>query len=262
MSDKIEAAPVPEVVVTCIPKKQIKRNEFGLICDDAVKYVYDENGFVDWRKMIASKFLVPNRQVFEKFGKQVPKDIVGLDDRELLILLGGIKDLAQVRGISDVQYKVICPSPEYVIATCSITWIPNYETEGREITFSAIGDAGIHNTNSFGRSYLAAIAENRAFVRTVRNFLKINIVGQDEVNVPIPGAASNPNTKMATTALNNVMLENNITFDIIKNKLIEEKYVDDEGKTPDTYTCTNDIPADKQFELIARIKKKAKKNAE
>lgn len=257
-NDIIEA-PKQEKVVTCIPKNSIKRNEFGLICNDNVNYVYDENGFIDWRKMISAKYLVPNKQVFERNGKQVPATTVGLDDRELLILLGGIKELAQIRGFTNVKYNVVSSSPEHVIATCMITWIPNYETENREVTFSAIGDASISNTSSFGKMYLAPIAENRAFVRSVRNFLKINIVGQDEVNVPIAGGASNPNTKMVTSALSDVMNQHGITFDIIKNKLIQEKFVDDSGKTAETYTCTDDIPVDKQFELIARIKTKAKK---
>jgi hypothetical protein len=252
----------PEVVIpvdTHIPKKLIKRNEYGLICDNSITYTYDDNGFIDWRKIIPSKYLVPNRQMFEKNGKQVPLSINGLDDRELLILLGGIKELAQIRGFTDVTYKVECPSNDYVIAICRITWIPNYETEGNEVTFSAIGDANLSNTSKFGKLYLGPIAENRAFVRAVRNFLKINIVGQDEVPLPIEGGASNPNTKSSTAALKEVMNMNNISFDIIKQKLIEEKFLDDNGQTAETYQCENDIPTDKQFELISRIKKRAQK---
>ena len=48
-------------------------------------------------------------------------------------------------------------------------------------TFSAIGDASPNNTESFARFYLGPIAENRAFVRCVRNFLKINVVAQEEL---------------------------------------------------------------------------------
>jgi hypothetical protein len=259
MSNIIEEPAAELNPVTCIPKNIIKRNEYGLICNESVKYIYDETGFVDWRKMISPKFLVPNKQVFERNGKQVPKDISGLDDRELLILLGGIKELAQIRGFSKVCYDVISPSNEYVIATCSIEWIPNFETEGRDVTFTAIGDASEKNTTAFGRSYLGPIAENRAFVRSVRNFLKINIVGQDEVNLPIVGGASNPNTKMVTSALSDVMTQHGISFEIIQKKLIDEQFKDDSGKTADTYICVDDIPVDKQFELIARIKKKAAK---
>lgn len=259
MSDIIEvvAAPVPKEQ-SCVPKKILKRNEYGLICDNAVQYTYDDSGFIDWRKMIPVKFLVPNKQIFGKNGKQVPDSIVGLDDKELLILLGGIKELAQVRGFKEVNYTIQAPCPEYVIASCSITWIPNYETEFREVTFTAIGDASPNNTNSFAKSYLGPIAENRAFVRSVRNFLKINIVGQDEVNGPIQGGASNPNTKMATSVLSQVMNDFSITFEVVKEKLLNEKFIEEDGKTTaEHYKCVDDIPVDKQFELIARIKKKA-----
>lgn len=260
MSNIIEAAPVVAPITTCIPKTVIKRNEYGLICNDSISYVYDENGFIDWRKMIPSTYLVANRQLFTSKGKQVPSSLVGLDDKELLILLAGIKHLAQVRGFSKVKYTINSPSSDCVIAQCSITWIPNYETEGREITFSAIGDANTSNTNSFGKMYLGPIAENRAFVRSVRNFLRISIVGQDEVNEPVTGGASNPNTKMVTSALSEVMNQFGISFEQIQKKLIEEKYLDEHGKGADTYTCVDNIPVDKQFELIARIKKKAKQN--
>lgn len=253
---KVEAKPI-----TCVPAKPIKRNEFGLICED-VNYIYDESGFIDWRKMISTKYLVPNRQMFEKNGKKVPTSIETLDDKELLILLAGIKDLAQVRGFTNVKYQVESSSPEHVIAVCSITWIPNYETEGREVVFSGIGDASVANTSSFAKMYLAPIAENRAFVRAVRNFLRIHIVGQDEVNLPIPGGASNPNTKMVTSVLLEVMNQNSISFDIVKNKLVREKYVDDNGKSAESYTSTDDIPVDKQYELIAAIKAKAAKKSE
>ena len=121
------------------------------------------------------KWLVPNRD------KTDVTDVSKLKDTELIILLGGIKELAQIRGYTDLTYEVNCPSPDYVVATCKITWIPNYETENKPVTFSAIGDASMSNTSDFARNYLAATAENRAFVRCVRSFLRINIVGGDEL---------------------------------------------------------------------------------
>ena len=154
-------------------KKQIKRDDDGLI--KGLDYALTEDGLIDWRKMVKHEFLVANRD------RTSESDVSKLEDNQLLILLGGIKELAQIRGYSNVQYSVQTPSSDYVVATCSITWTPNYETEGREVTFSAIGDASPDNTKSFARFFLGPIAENRAFVRCVRNFLKINIVGQDEM---------------------------------------------------------------------------------
>jgi len=93
----------------------------GLV--SGVDYIFDDSGLIDWRKMIKPEFLVPNRD------RTNQTDVSKLKDHELIILLGGIKELAQIRGYTDVSYQVVSPSPEYVIATCKITWTPNYETE-------------------------------------------------------------------------------------------------------------------------------------
>lgn len=240
----IDNAIVP--VVTCVPPKLLKRNEHGLICD-GVNYVYNDDGFINWRKMIKPEYLVVKKDNFEKKNKPVPATIEGLEDKDLLILLGGIKELAQVRGFTEVVYNLTSPSQSYVAATCTITWIPNYETEGRVIRFSGAGDAHAGNTNQLTKNYLAPMAENRAFVRAVRNFLKIPILGQDEI-----GGNTEAGEDTATTTLREVMETHNITFEIIKNKLVEEKVEGAEG-----FTSINDIPKFKKFELIERIKKKA-----
>jgi hypothetical protein len=64
-----------------------------------------------------------------------------------------------------------------------INWIENYEgAYGHTQTFSSIANATTNNTNGFAAKFLECIAENRAFVRTVRNFLGIHIVGADEID--------------------------------------------------------------------------------
>ena len=160
------------------PKKKakfavLKRSDGGLI--DGTDYVFNDDNTIDWRAMVKTEHLVPDRN------KTSETDVTKLPDTQLIILLGGIKELAQIRGYTSVRYDVKCPSPEYVVATCTIDWIPNYETEGQAVTFSAIGDASLNNTNSFAKNFLGPIAENRAFVRCVRSFLKINIVGKEEL---------------------------------------------------------------------------------
>ncbi len=227
--------------------KKIKRNDNGLISGSSVDYVYNEDGFVDWRKMVKTDHLVPNKQ------KTSETDVSKLEDHQLIILLAGIKELAQIRGYTNVRYEVTSPSPEYVVATCSIDWIPNYETEDRAVTFSAIGDASPHNTQSFAKFFLGPIAENRAFVRCVRNFLKINIVGQDELGQA--KIASDPHDQPETQAspvslLKNTMKEKGVTFDKLKARLEAEKY-----EKVDKINTLEDIPKVKIFELIERLKK-------
>lgn len=253
-SDAVIVLPVlPAPAPLCgVPPKKFERNEYGLIADCSVNYVFNDDGTINWRKMINPKFLVPNKQVFERASKPVPKVIDGLEDRELLILLGGIKELAQIRGYHSVSHAVTCPSDDYVVSVCSITWIPNYETENRSITFSAIGDASPLNTTTFGKNYLGPIAENRAFVRSVRNFLKINIVSQEEI--PANSSSEPEPMDVSGDLLATTMQQFNVTWEKVKDKLIEEKF--DGAKD---FTGPHEIPKFKQFELIQRIKDANKK---
>jgi hypothetical protein len=254
ISTSCEEKAIEEVHPSYYPPRKIVRNEFGLICDGSVEYIFDDNGLINWRKMINPKFLVPHKQWFERNKKEVPATIDGLEDNQLLILLGGIKELAQVRGYEAVTHMVTSPTNDYVVSVCSIVWTPNYETEGRIITFSAIGDASPFNTNSFGKSYLGPIAENRAFVRSVRNFLRINIVSQEEVSTS--GLSPEATTMdVSGDLLSSTMQQFGVSWEKVKSKLVEEGF---DGA--EKFNSPSDIPKFKQFELIERIKKKAAAN--
>ena len=227
------------------PTKIVQRNIYGLLEDENISYVFNADNTINWRAMIKSHYLVPNRQ------KTSETDVSKLEDKDLLILLGGIKELAQIRGFTDVSYKVVAASENYFATSCRITWIPNYETNNKEIVFEALADASHFNTKSFAKYFLAAIAENRAFVRCVRNFLKINIVGQEELGdakiVEELPVETNPTSPQAL--LEKVMIEKNITFDILKKKLIKENFDNAEN-----LESIKDISKNKIFELIERIK--------
>jgi hypothetical protein len=171
----------------------------------------------------------------------------------LLILLGGIKTLAAIRGFHSVNYDIFSPSNDCVLAVCSISWLGNFETENRPVTFSAIGDANALNTNSFGKMFLGPIAENRAFVRAVRNFLKINIVGQEEIG-PLSSESNTVDTASEKLAL--TMAETGVSWEQIHQKLVDEKV---EGA--EKFTKISDLPKVLQFSLITRLKKKASKKA-
>ena len=225
--------------------KQIERDANGLIKD--TEYQYTEDGMIDWRKMIKPEFLVANKD--RSSGES---DVTKLKDYQLIILLGGIKELAQIRGYTDVRYDVHAPSPEYVVATCSISWIPNYETESRDVTFSSIGDASPNNTKSFARNFLGPIAENRSFVRCVRNFLKINIVAQEELgNANMLADSGGPSNSLdPRDMLSGLMKSKGIAFETVKSKLEKEKF---DGAS--ALASVGDIPKIKCFELIERMKK-------
>jgi len=227
-----------------IPPKTLKRNEFGLLENPIIPYVFNEDGYVNWRKMIRPEFLVANKQRTQE------TDISKLEDKDLLILLGGIKELAQIRGFTCVSYDVPEASPNYVIASCHINWIGNYETSNVDVSFQSLADASPDNTQSFARNYLAAIAENRAFVRCVRNFLKINIVGQEEVGVKAIEEPGFDNPISPAAVLHNLMKEKGISFDQIQKRLVKDKY-----EKAEELASINEISKPKIFELIERIRK-------
>ena len=241
------------------PPKTVKRNEHGLL--EGVKYSYQEDGLIDWRKMVKNDHIVPNRDNTSE------TDVTKLKDKDLIILLAGLKDVAQTRGIKSVKYDIVTASPEYVCMKCGITWAGNYETDGEDVYFESTADAGLNNTEGFGQIYLAAIAENRAFCRAVRNFLKINIVAKEEIapskgkqaasgKVSIPSAVFSSQSSVSMSPdsfLLTILKENGITFEQVKTKMIAEK--NDDAKK---WNSVKDIPRLTAFEIIDRIQKKAK----
>jgi hypothetical protein len=230
-----------------VDQKKLKRNSDGLLSGPAVKYVFNKDGSVNWRKMVNKEFLVPNKQ------RTNETDVSLLEDKDLLILLGGIKELAQIRGFSAVSFDVAAATQEYFATSCIIDWIPNYETDGKPVSFSALADAHVENTYSFASNFLAAIAENRSFVRCVRNFLKINIVGQDEMGTSGSSKSQKQPTKLdsnPSTLLKKVMEEKNVSFESIKGKLVQEEF-----PKADSINSVEEIPKSKTFELIGRLKK-------
>lgn len=234
-----------------VPPQLFKRNEFGLV--ENIDYSFNPDGTVNWRKMIKPEFIAVNEQYFKRYGKTAPKSIEGLQDKELIILLGGIKELAQLRGCTDVIHTVSAPSENYVVSVCSIKFIGNYETGNVPVQYSAIGDASPMNTNGFGKLFLGAFAENRAFVRCVRNYLKVNIVS--DIELSSNGGPSTPDeSDITANILMDTMRAAGITFEKIKDTLIKDGF-----ENAEAINSITDIPKTKQFELIERIKKSVSK---
>ena len=156
-----------------------QRDQYGLLKN--VKYIFNEDGSVDWRAMIKDEHLFPNKGWFESRKKDVPRSIEGLKDHQLLIKLSGIKELARLRGFYAVSYHTEKVGPDHVAVTCQINFIDNYETAS-SVSFQDMANATLNNTSSFATKFLETIACNRAFVRCVRNFLNVHIVGDDEID--------------------------------------------------------------------------------
>jgi len=243
-----------------------KRNEHGLL--ENVDYKFNEDGSVNWRAMIKEEFLYPNKDWFISRKKDVPNSVEGLSDKQLLIMLGGIKELAKMRGYSTVAFDVVHSSDGYVTAKCTISWNKNYETQD-EVVYQDYANATLANTDNFCAKFLETIACNRAFVRCVRNYLNIHIVGADEIDKS--KGANNSNTVEYDASSDSAMLpltpagtlqkaldeENGVnSFDDFKKLLRtfwkEGVYKNEEAANWNSY---DDIPAKECRKLIAICKK-------
>ena len=245
-----------------------KRNEHGLL--ENVNYEFNEDGSVNWRAMIKEEFLYPNKDWFVSRKKDVPTSIEGLSDKQLLIMLGGIKELAKMRGYNTIDFKVDNISDGYVTAKCQIDWIENYECSfGITSRYTDVANATLSNTDNFCAKFLETIACNRAFVRCVRNYLNIHIVGADEIDKS--KGANNSNTVEYDASSDSAMLpltpagtlqkaldeDNGVkSFDDFKTLLRalwkEEIYRNEEAANWKSY---DDIPAKECRKLIAICKK-------
>ena len=224
-----------------------RRNDKGLFSEQ--EYVFNDDQSINWRKMVKHEYLVPNKQ------KTTETDVSLLKDNELIIRLIGLKHLAALRGYKSVTYTVKTATPSYVCVACKITWEANYETGFKEIEFESIADASLENTNDFARFYLAATAENRAFARCIRNFLKIDIVSDEEMaskQVEAQDTSSNSESSSdPLVMLEKILKDKNMNVDDVK-KLLKEKGMED--KKLDKIKELSDVPKLQIFNLLSYLK--------
>ena len=247
------------------------RDKYGLLQN--IEYHFNEDGSVDWRSMIKPEFLYPNKGWFDMRNQEMPSSIDGLKDNQLLIMLGGIKDLARLRGFHNVAFEVENVSEGYVTAKCTIDWIGNYESgdtaydgTNTTVSYQDIANATFENTDSFCEKFLETIACNRAFVRCVRNFLNVHIVGADEIDKS-PSMPSKATSAQKSSSFVPVtpsgLLEKNLmdrhgidTFDGFKDLLRDlwksDKYINESVKDWNNFA---DIPAKEARKLISIISK-------
>lgn len=227
---------------------QFKRNSAGLL--ENVEYKFNEDNSINWRSMVDPKFLYVNKENFQKRKEEAPSSIVGVEDKDLVIMLKGLQPLAQKRGYSSVSFRPVCAGNDYAGVVCRIEWLGNYETNMQPISYEDCAGANTYNTSEMTQTYLLEIASNRAFVRCVRNFLKIGIVAKEELPPPKYKFSNNGNTQATPTAiLAELMKEKGRVFKEVKEKLLAEG--DSEFQN---FNDWNDIPGDKAFSLIDRFK--------
>lgn len=161
------------------PWERFKRDENGLLV--SVEHIFKEDGSVDWRAMIPEEYIFINEGFFAKNETPVPTSIEGLSDEALIISLAGLKELLKIRGMLSRETKVVKADKDHVVCTCKLTFMPNYETCGREVVYEEVANASAFNVDPHFGMFLETIAANRAFARAIRNALRIDIVGDAEL---------------------------------------------------------------------------------
>ena len=249
---KKTATTEPTTIDNSVGPISFSRDEHGLLKN--VQYIFNDDGSVNWRAMIKNEHLFPNRGWFESRGKDVPNSAQGLKDHQLLIKLSGIKELARLRGFSSLSFWAERCEENHVAITCNMTFIPNYETGDKEITFQDMANATLENTSSFATKFLETIACNRAFVRCVRNFLNVHIVGDDEIDKSDNSPSASKEHLSSALSPHSVLEKKFIVFDELKSKLRElwsaNKYKNDDVKK---WTDFSDIPPKEARILIGLI---------
>ena len=262
--NKAQAVDIAENTTTDFPVGRYLDKVIGFSRDEngflnSIDYTFNPDNTINWRAMIKPEHLVPNKDSFKNSPDINLKDldVTTLPDNKLLILLAGIKELAQIRGYTNVEYQVIESRPDYVAVKCTIEFIGNYETGNRNVSFTSLADAHWDNTHNFAKNFLMAIAENRAFVRCVRNFLKIHIVGSDEMggksSANITESSDHSGGSDPSSLLVKTMTDYNISFDQIKDGAIKRKI---EGA--ESWTNPDDVPPLSVFTIVSGIKSKNK----
>ena len=250
----------PEVVIIPPTFKGRVKNDYGLI--NGINYVFNDDGTVNWRKMIKPEHLVLNRSRKDEMEKEYGKSLSELtpaevDDKYLLILLAGLKELAFLRGYHSIEFRNDCCSENFIAKTCEILWSDNYETFERNVRTQSCGDASKTNTFSWYANYLSTAAENRAFARCVRNFLRIYIVGYDEVGPEVKyeqptsiqsSTAENPTSPSAI--LTSLLEAKKLSFDDFKAMMVKAGTF--EGAAD--WKEIKDVPKAKMFEIIGELK--------
>jgi hypothetical protein len=236
----------------------VSGENFGLL--ETLTYVKDEFGFVDWRALIPKQFLFINEEKYKLSGKEVPESIEGVDDSMILIMLGGIKWLARARGYKSISFDLISTTPHPVVK-CSIDWAPNFE-HPMGVHYEEIASCNPQNADAFSLKYAESIAANRAFVRCVRNFLNINIVGDEEIfknglekepNSDVP--QNSPATIDPQSIFVKICKEKGMSFEDIKKLCVEIEPTMDDCEN-ETDLIKNLSPKDAK-KLLRSLKKPA-----
>ncbi len=154
---------------------------------DPIIYPRHPDNRINWRALVPTEFLYvkPEWQssVLMQQGvlREEQIDLTKVEDSKLRIKIGGISHVAHLRGIKSIIPSGLVVTPTEVTSICTVEFLPNAENP-QGLTVGAQASASLYSVTGKFQLYLATIAQNRAFVRAVKQALQINILGDDEVD--------------------------------------------------------------------------------
>lgn len=231
--------------------------------DNSTTFILDENGNINWKAMIPAKFLYVNndikkrQQIEKKYGKSYEeldpiKDNIA--DSDLICMLGGLKHLLKLRKYKSVRSSIKESGRDYASVNCSIVFKGRQDIKGEEedVEYSDNACAHTDNTTNFAKHYLLEMATNRALARCIRSFLNINVVSKEELSENSNLVEEAPqNDDIPTKKLEEVMKNNNITFDMLRERMVKDSI-----KGAADFKSVKDVPGEIKFVYIDKIKKK------
>lgn len=248
-------------------------------------YKFTPEGRIDWRSLVDSKFLyVANEykdRVVKEQGKPLDQiDILTVKDDWLRIRLGGINQLANLRGYRSLEYELVTATESKAACVCRMEFIGNYETDGYPVICSAIASATLRSVDKNFSPYLETFAENRAFARCVKRALQINILSDIEIGGESKKGDDSSSVSngdegetSATTTNSNQGFEpydrlkelcsnpspmSPISFDALKKTAVEH-YKSELKSDPTEWTGFESIQPIDAYVLIGKIKEKQEK---
>jgi hypothetical protein len=246
--------------------------ETGLV--NGVEYIFKDEAKtqIDWRRMVKPEYLAINTQFKDKIESQYGKSIADLpvtelEDKYLIILLAGLKELANLRGYSSVFVDTKGSTPDNCIVSTHITWIPNIETNGQVITYGDVAGANKWNTSPIGKTklgewafYLETIAANRSFCRAVRSFLGIHVVAREEIgsSFSAESESSTPPESSPQGTLKKKCDSKKLDFTKLKSAAKKSHEKEKFSSDPETWEDWDKIPARDCWTLLGRIDEKEK----
>lgn len=150
------------------------------------EYHYTAEGLIDWKAEVDPRFLYIPRELEAKVvqltGKPLAEvDLKALPENLVRIKIGGLNQLAHLRGVRSCTYPILQTRESFAAAVCELELIPNIESDMMPEVWSAMASASPLSMDLKMRPYMETFAENRSFGRAVKRALQINWLTDIEI---------------------------------------------------------------------------------